>query len=65
MFWAFAAMSAAELGFEDPSSDEPSWLALAQAVFNEQAARWDAADCKGGIRWQIFTFNAGSTLDRA
>lgn len=52
-------MSAAELGFEDPPSSEPSWLALAQAVFNEQAARWDATDCKGGIRWQIFTFNAG------
>ena len=59
MFWAFAAMSAAELGFEDPPSDEPQWLALAQAVFNEQAARWDASDCNGGLRWQIFTFNAG------
>lgn len=52
-------MDCAELKFEDPASDEPQWLALAQAVFNEQAARWDSADCGGGIRWQIFTFNAG------
>jgi mannan endo-1,6-alpha-mannosidase len=52
-------MSAAEYGFENPSADEPSWLALAQGVFNSQAARWDAADCSGGLRWQIFTWNNG------
>lgn len=52
-------MSAAELNFTNPPSGDPSWLALAQAVFNEQASRWDTADCNGGIRWQIFTFNAG------
>jgi mannan endo-1,6-alpha-mannosidase len=52
-------MSAAELKFEDPGVGQPSWLALAQAVFNEQASRWDTGTCGGGLRWQIFTFNAG------
>ncbi|OIW29599.1 cell wall glycosyl hydrolase [Coniochaeta ligniaria NRRL 30616] len=58
-FWAMAAMSAAENNFPNPPSDQPQWLALAQAVFNEYATRWDAATCGGGLRWQIFTFNNG------
>ncbi|KAL8990895.1 MAG: hypothetical protein Q9177_000549 [Variospora cf. flavescens] len=58
-FWAFAAMSAAELNFPDPPPDQPSWLALAQAVFNEQARRWDTTACGGGLRWQIFQWNKG------
>ncbi|KAL8998480.1 MAG: hypothetical protein Q9188_006095 [Gyalolechia gomerana] len=58
-FWAFAAMSAAELNFPDPPSDQPSWLSLAQAVFNEQARRWETSTCGGGLRWQIFTWNKG------
>lgn len=62
-FWAFAAMSAAERNFPDPppSSGSPGWLAMAQAVFNTQAARWDTSTCNGGLRWQIFTFNNGWT----
>ncbi|KAK0650944.1 Mannan endo-1 [Lasiodiplodia hormozganensis] len=59
VFWAFAALSAAELGFPNPPADQPQWLALAQAVFNTQAARWDTTSCGGGLRWQIFTFNNG------
>ncbi|KAL5614547.1 hypothetical protein BROUX41_004650 [Berkeleyomyces rouxiae] len=58
-FWALAAMTAAEAGFEDPAADKPQWLALAQAVFNDYASRWDEASCSGGLRWQIYTFNAG------
>lgn len=58
-FWGFAAMSAAELNFPDPPANEPSWLALAQAVFNEQARRWETSKCGGGLRWQIFTWNKG------
>lgn len=58
-FWAFAAMEAAELGFSNPDSTQPSWLALAQAVFNLQAARWDTSTCNGGLRWQIYEFNTG------
>ena len=61
VYWAFAAMSAAENGFPAPPSTNPSWLAMAQAVFNEQAARWDTSTCGGGLRWQIFTFNSGYT----
>ncbi|KAI9674599.1 MAG: hydrolase 76 protein [Trizodia sp. TS-e1964] len=58
-FWGFAAMSAAELKYPDPPSDQPQWLALAQAVFNSQALRWDNATCGGGLRWQISSFNNG------
>jgi mannan endo-1,6-alpha-mannosidase len=58
-FWGMAAMSAAENKFPDPEGDKPSWLSLAQAVFNTQAARWDTTACGGGLKWQIFTFNAG------
>lgn len=52
-------MSAAENKFPDPPAGSPQWLALAQAVFNSQAIRWDNATCGGGLRWQIFTFNNG------
>ena len=52
-------MSAAELHFPNPPSSQPSWLSLAQAVFNEQVGRWDTSTCGGGLRWQIYTFNQG------
>jgi len=52
-------MSAAELNFPDPPAKSPSWLALAQAVFNLQVSRWDTQFCGGGLRWQIYTFNNG------
>lgn len=52
-------MSAAELNFPDPSREDVSWLALAQAVFNEQASRWETTTCGGGLRWQIFSWNKG------
>jgi len=58
-FWGMAAMSAAEQKFPNPPADQPQWLALAQAVFNSQALRWDTTTCNGGLRWQIFTFNDG------
>ncbi|KAK0727320.1 glycoside hydrolase [Lasiosphaeria miniovina] len=58
-FWAMAAMSAAENNFPNPPSDQPQWLALAQAVFNQYASRWDESTCGGGLRWQIFQFNNG------
>lgn len=53
-FWGLSVMSAAEYNFPHPEADEPQWLALAQAVFNTQAARWDTEHCGGGLRWQIF-----------
>jgi mannan endo-1,6-alpha-mannosidase len=64
-FWAFAAMSAAELKFPEPTGKDesgrayPSWIALAQAVFNTQIPRWDMSSCAGGLRWQIYFTNAG------
>lgn len=60
-FWGMAAMLAAESNFQNPPADEPQWLALAQAVFNELASRWDVTTCGGGLRWQIFPFNLGFT----
>ncbi|KAF4976220.1 hypothetical protein FZEAL_7083 [Fusarium zealandicum] len=53
-FWGLTVMSAAEFNFPHPDPEEPQWLALAQAVFNTQAARWDTEHCGGGLRWQIF-----------
>lgn len=58
-FWGLAVMTAAEYKFPDPPQDQPQWLALAQAVFNTQAARWDPDNCNGGLRWQIFKWNQG------
>ncbi|KAL3418782.1 glycosyl hydrolase family 76 [Phlyctema vagabunda] len=58
-FWGLAAMSAAETNFQNPPSDQPQWLALAQAVFNTQARRWAGDTCGGGLRWQVFQFNNG------
>lgn len=59
-FWGMSAMTAAENNFPNPPSDEPQWLALAQAVFNTQAdpIRHDNT-CNGGLRWQIPLSNNG------
>lgn len=58
-FWGMAAMSAAENKLPDLPGGKPSWLSLAQAVFNTQYKRWDTATCGGGLKWQIFSFNNG------
>lgn len=58
-FWGMAVMSAAEYNFPAPPEGKPGWLALAQAVFNTQAFRWEPQDCGGGLRWQIFVWNNG------
>ena len=60
-FWGIAAMSAAEVRFPNPPKHQPQWLALAQAVFNSQAARWNTEACNGGLKWQIYAFNNGYT----
>src|SRR5579859_1817133 len=59
-FWALAAIAAAEMRFPNPPPDQPQWLALAQAVFNQQARRWDPS-CGGGLRWGIDSFMTGYT----
>ena len=59
-FWGMTAMLGAELNFPNPPETEPQWLALAQAVWNTQAApdRHDET-CGGGLRWQIPLSNNG------
>jgi mannan endo-1,6-alpha-mannosidase len=52
-------MSAAEMNYPNPDPKQPQWLALAQAVFNRQAARWDTQHCGGGLRWQFNPLNNG------
>ena len=61
-FWAFSALDAAEANFEAPPEGDPSWLSLAQAVFNFQTDYWDNQTCGGGFRWQVFSFNSGYNL---
>ncbi|KAK5076702.1 hypothetical protein LTS08_005873 [Lithohypha guttulata] len=59
-FWAMAALSAAENRFPNPPPESKvSWLSAVQGVFNLQAARWNTETCGGGLKWQIFAFNAG------
>ncbi|KAH8667987.1 glycosyl hydrolase [Tricladium varicosporioides] len=62
-FWAIAAMAAAEYNFP-PSTQPgvPSWLALVQAVFNEQVGRWNTQWCNGGLQWQVIPQNRGYPL---
>jgi len=65
-FWSFSAMDAVESNFPESTEDgAPSWLALAQGVFNFQRGLWDTATCGGGFRWQVFSFNAGYNLKNA
>jgi mannan endo-1,6-alpha-mannosidase len=58
-FWGLAAMTAAEVGFAKPKDAE--WVDYATNVWNTQVARLDSENgtCGVGLRWQIFTFNAG------
>ncbi|KAJ6115045.1 mannan endo-1-6-alpha-mannosidase [Penicillium sp. IBT 16267x] len=62
--WGLAAMTAAEFGLPQTSS-EVSWATKAAAVFNSQAARWDDTTCGGGLRWQIYTYEAGFDIKNA
>lgn len=62
-FWGLAAMSAAELKFPIAPKGEPSWIELAQSVFESMEKRWldeeNPDECKGGLRWQISKLNKG------
>ena len=61
-FWALTALTAAEANFQNPLNGSPSWLGLAQAVFNKQTGRWDNSTCGGGIHWQVNSFSGGFHL---
>jgi mannan endo-1,6-alpha-mannosidase len=50
-------MSAAEYGLPSPAG-APSWLSLAQNVFNMHE-RWETTSCNGGLKWQTFSSEAG------
>lgn len=62
--WALAAMTAAELDYPQRST-MPSWITLAENVFNEQIGRWDQDNCDGGMRWQIWPYEAGYATKNA
>ena len=62
VFWAFSALDAVEANFPEAGDNQPSWLALAQAVFNFESSLWDTSTCGGGFHWQVYTFNAGYNL---
>lgn len=58
-FWGFATMSAAEKGYPEPTTGGYTWLQLTENLWNTQVRRWDTTQCGGGLKWQIFDFNAG------
>ena len=64
VFWGLAAMTAGELNFPERSG-EPSWISLAEGVFNGQIPRWDMTACNGGLRWQIWPYQDGYDLKNA
>ncbi|KAJ5644172.1 Glycosyl hydrolase [Penicillium longicatenatum] len=64
VFWGLAAITAAELNFPERSG-QPSWVSLAQGVFNTQVPRWDTSSCHGGMRWQIWPYQGGYTTKNA
>ncbi|PWY73635.1 glycosyl hydrolase [Aspergillus heteromorphus CBS 117.55] len=64
MFWGLAAITASEAGFPEVSN-KPSWTSLARAVFNMQINRWDDTACHGGMRWQVWPYQAGYTMKNA
>lgn len=54
-------MMAAEINF--PNHDDGySWLSLAQGVYNTQKQAWDTTACGGGLRWQMFPYQAGYAM---
>ena len=59
IFWGFALMSALEKNYPSPPSTSPQWLPLVEALWNTQVYRWDTTSCAGGLKWQIFSSNAG------
>jgi mannan endo-1,6-alpha-mannosidase len=58
--WGIAAMQAAELDFPSAPQGQPSWIELAQAVFDVLAYRYSLEDtCNGGLRWMVVPTNTG------
>lgn len=60
--WGLAAMAAAEANLTKSEAGE--WVDFATNVWETLVARYEAEEgqngtCGGGLRWQIFAFNAG------
>ncbi|KAF2460648.1 glycosyl hydrolase family 76-domain-containing protein [Lineolata rhizophorae] len=64
-FWGLAVLSALEYDFPSPPATSPQWLDLIEALWNTQASRWDMETCGGGLKWQIFSSNAGYNYKNA
>ncbi|KAK8015174.1 putative DFG5 protein [Apiospora arundinis] len=64
-FWAMSAMLAVETNFPAPPPETKlDWLALVQAVWNEQTmverrVETKGSRCEGGLRWQAHSVNNG------
>lgn len=58
-YWALAAISAAEFGAKPSDSSSPSYLTLAENVFNDFVQRWDDKTCGGGLRWAVQASSTG------
>ena len=52
-------MSATERSFPPPPQPNTPWLSLATNVWNDLVSRWNTETCGGGLKWQIFSSNAG------
>ena len=65
VFWAFTALNAVEANFPEVGGDAPSWLSLAQGVFNFETSYFDTSTCGGGYRWQVYPFESGYNLKNA
>jgi mannan endo-1,6-alpha-mannosidase len=61
--WGMAAMQAAELDFPSTPQGQPSWIELAQAVFDLLAYRYSLEEteetCNGGLRWMMVPATTG------
>ncbi|KAI1823612.1 glycoside hydrolase family 76 protein [Xylaria intraflava] len=56
-FWAFTILEAAERNFPQPDDSVPSWLQVAENIWNTMVLRWDETTCGGGLHWQIYASN--------
>ncbi|KAK8010582.1 glycoside hydrolase family 76 protein [Apiospora arundinis] len=56
-FWSFTVLEAAERNLPQPNDSIPSWLTLAENIWNSMVVRWNTTACGGGLAWQIFESN--------
>ena len=64
ILWGLAAITAAEYNYPQ-DKNQPSWLTLAEGVFNDQVPRWDMTTCNGGMRSKPHFYLKGYNLKNA